>query len=809
MSKTAINSRNYNPGNMRNTADAWQGKVGSNGGFVKFSRPEYGTRAMSKQLYKYNERGKSSVREIIETWAPPNENVTEAYVQKVAKDMGVSPDADLGDLKSQPGVTKQLMKSMTEHEGGSMGVFTDKHFDDGIAMALGKNADELDFSELPEDFKEGLIGTEEVDVTADAETATVTDKQPTYKVDDLENRAQPNWCSTVDSPQYLWTLYIVNDEVFNNPSILHNNDTGAINSNKAMIVSQQGVTTEYTMDNFAMIATVTPGQQHGNTTPGIIQFDLFETLGFTFLDKTLKAGIRLGKPGSLHEQNYVLRLEYVGRDPTTGGSVRYPGTFFYPVKLNQIRSTTGPEGTRYNIIAFSLIKHAQTEAVSNTDVTVSEIDQVSTFTSELEKAFNIAQVKQMSEMEQKSGVRPDKQIKIVFDRTTTNIRGIQGLSNFNLEVKPWGGTVDSAAASGKSITIKRANNNKDVDTRAVTLEAQTALGTFIMDAIQDNVPAWAKYVLEAQEIGRTPNIVVTPTIEYASSTEDTKNKRNARTAAGSAANFIQSGGRDSYLTPMTVTYTIKIHGCDINANLDPVKQRKNFQDKKWQLQKWKRLPLQKNYQYLYTGVNTEVLNYQIDIEQLYVQVQIPQAGFYHADKSEQFAPTTGTKVTPYIEDIAYDKMPTNFMDLVKYDYRPLGLYEQRKGETDGSDTLIAATASKLAKREYDAYGFSLEIKGDPYWMGGSLSPSTDGIKTPDYQSQDALITFLQYNPNAEDLLTHQRRGPVDLVSSGVYKLTSIESRFQGGKFTQTLIGFKDTTTNSFLLLPQLVELSGT
>ena len=391
MSKTAINSRNYNPGNMRTTADAWQGKVGSNGGFVKFSRPEYGTRAMSKQLYKYNERGKGSVREIIETWAPPNENVTEAYVQKVANDMGVSADADLGDLKSQPGVTKQLMKSMTEHEGGSMGVFTDKHFEDGIAMANGKNADELDFSELPEDFNEGLIGTEEVDVTADAEAAT--DKQLAYKVDDLENRASVNWMSTVDSPQYLWTLYIVNDEVFNDPSILHNNDTGAINSNKAMIVSQQGVTTEYTMDNFAMIATVTPGQQHGNTTPGIIQFDLFETLGFTFLDKTLKAGIRLGKPGSLHEQNYVLRLEYVGRDPTTGGSVRYPGTFFYPIKLNQIRSTTGPEGTRYNIIAFSLIKHAQTEAVSTVDVTVSGIDQVSTFASKLEKAFNYSSSK--------------------------------------------------------------------------------------------------------------------------------------------------------------------------------------------------------------------------------------------------------------------------------------------------------------------------------------------------------------------------------------------------------------------------------
>jgi|TARA_B110000902_G_scaffold117302_1_gene137593 hypothetical protein len=801
MSKTAINSRNYNPGNMRNTADAWQGKVGSNGGFVTFSRPEYGTRAMSKQLYKYNERGKGSVREIIETWAPPNENVTEAYVQKVANDMGVSADADLGDLKSQPGVTKQLMKSMTEHEGGSMGVFTDKHFEDGIAMANGKNADELDFSELPEDFNEGLIGTEEVDVTADAEAAT--DKQLAYKVDDLENRASVNWMSTVDSPQYLWTLYIVNDEVFNDPSILHNNDTGAINSNKAMIVSQQGVTTEYTMDNFAMIATVTPGQAHGNTTPGIIQFDLFETLGFTFLDKTLKAGIRLGKPGSLHEQNYVLRLEYVGRDPTTGGSVRYPGTFFYPIKLNQIRSTTGPEGTRYNIIAFSLIKHAQTEAVSTVDVTVNGIDQVSTFASKLEEAYNLAQVNQLSLAEKDSGVAPDKQIKIVFDRTTTNIRGLQGLPNFNLEVKPWSSTADAAAASGKSIDMD------NLDTRAVTLDSQTAMGTFIMNSIQDNVPAWAKYVLEAQEVGRTPNIVVTPTIKYMQSNANIKNQRASQTAAGGPGKYIQSGGRDAYVTPMVITYTIKIHGCDIVANVDPAKHRKNFQDKKWQLQKWKRLPLQKNYQYLYTGVNTEVLNYQIDIEQLYVQVQIPQAGFYHADKSEQFAPTTPTKVTPYIEDIAYDKMPTNFMDLVKYELRPLGIYEQRKAETDGSDTLIAATASKLAKREYDAYGFSLEIKGDPYWMGGSLSPSTDGIPTPDYQSQDALITFLQYNPNADDLLTHQRRGPVDLVSTGVYKLTSIESRFQGGKFTQTLIGFKDTTTNSFLLLPQLVELSGT
>ena len=114
----------------------------------------------------------------------------------------------------------------------------------------------------------------------------------------------------------------------------------------------------------------------------------------------------------------------------------------------------------------------------------------------------------------------------------------------------------------------------------------------------------------------------------------------------------------------------------------------------------------------------------------------------------------------------------------------------------------------MAKREYDAYNFSMEIKGDPYWMAGSLQSNVEGADSPDYSSRDALISLLQYNPNAEDLLEFQRRGPVDLVSSGIYKLTKIESRFQGGKFTQTLSGFKDPTTNTLLILPQLIEISG-
>lgn len=92
---------------------------------------------------------------------------------------------------------------------------------------------------------------------------------------------------------------------------------------------------------------------------------------------------------------------------------------------------------------------------------------------------------------------------------------------------------------------------------------------------------------------------------------------------------------------------------------------------------------------------------------------------------------------------------------------------------------------------------------------GTMTCSIEGrLEVPNYNATDALISFIQYNPNASDLLENQRRGPVDLISSGVYKLTTIESKFQGGQFTQTLNGYKDLTTNTALVLGQLQRISG-
>ena len=794
-----LNYKNYNPLNIKATKIDWVGKTGNNKGFEVFSKPEYGYRAAAKNLYKYNERdGLKSVREIITKWAPPSDkNPTEAYINKVATDLGVDPDADLGSLKDNPNLTKKLMKSMTEMEGKN-NRFNDKQIENGIALANGKEEGEIDFEELPEDgpplkdddsLTEGQEETDEqleVREREEDKKKTVNRKLQETK---LANKVTGNWMSSVDSPTYKWTLYIVNSKVFNKPSLLEGNDSSAINKGQALIIAETGVTTEFAIDNVAMIQTVIPGQAHGNTTPGIIQFDLMEPLGFTFLDRILKAGVALGRPANLPSQHYVMRLEFLGRDPETGASIKYPNTFFYPIKINQVRSQTGPEGTRYNVIAFSLIKHAQTEAVTSTDLTVKNISTVQTFVEGLEKSFNQAEMDKLDPQQvEATGLKPAKQIKIVFADSARIIGDKDaGVDSFNLKLKPWASTANADKGSGQSTAMD------NVDAREAMVNAKTALAPYIQKQIQANCPAFATYVKEAKEkLGVVYSIHVEPTIEY-----------------GSAPEYAQTSESTVQVEAKLITFTIHVRADETTPSLDEKDHKEKFVDTKYQVNRIKNLTLAKSYSYLYSGLNNEVLNYQIDVEQLYVTSKIPLDGIYHADGREQFTPTTPTKVTKFLDEVPYNDMGNDFNDLVQYVSSPLGIEEQQKNETDGSDAMYAQRLQALALRSMDAINFNIEIKGDPFWQGNTFKAHVQGKDTsPNISNTSLLISLLNYNPNPEDLLERQVRGPVDMISTGVYSVRSVESRFQSGRFTQNLLGFKDTNTNPALVLNQIIQITG-
>ena len=93
--------RNNNPGNIRKTTDKWQGLRAeqTDPDFFQFETMAYGFRALFKLITNYrNKYGCQTIADIIERYAPRNENDTNNYILTVCSLMEVPtsfvPDVD-------------------------------------------------------------------------------------------------------------------------------------------------------------------------------------------------------------------------------------------------------------------------------------------------------------------------------------------------------------------------------------------------------------------------------------------------------------------------------------------------------------------------------------------------------------------------------------------------------------------------------------------------------------------------------------------------------------------------------------------
>lgn len=131
---TSRGIRNNNPMNIRISPNKWEGKITPNtdGVFEQFKTPEDGIRAGVKLLLVYNNHyGLNTVRQIINRFAPNNENDTSSYAKEVAKDMGVELDSiiDVDDYDT----ALKLVKAIIDYENAGKGI---PYSDDILRNAL-------------------------------------------------------------------------------------------------------------------------------------------------------------------------------------------------------------------------------------------------------------------------------------------------------------------------------------------------------------------------------------------------------------------------------------------------------------------------------------------------------------------------------------------------------------------------------------------------------------------------------------------------------------------------------------------------
>ncbi|WP_423209364.1 structural protein [Proteus mirabilis] len=129
MTRPARGERNNNPGNIRH-GSKWQGLSAqqTDKDFCQFVSPEYGIRALYKLLQTYQKKYElNTVESIIDRYAPPNENNTTGYINRAAKDIGVSVNEPINVSSKQVAIV--LATAIVGVELGYQ-PYTDKVFED-------------------------------------------------------------------------------------------------------------------------------------------------------------------------------------------------------------------------------------------------------------------------------------------------------------------------------------------------------------------------------------------------------------------------------------------------------------------------------------------------------------------------------------------------------------------------------------------------------------------------------------------------------------------------------------------------------
>ncbi len=120
--------RNNNPLNIRKSSNAWKGKISPSAdpNFEQFNYWVYGLRAAIINLRTYYNRDKlTTIRGIVNKWAPSVENDTSAYVAFVSVNSGIPESSPI--IWNKETVYK-LVSAMAKMEAGK-DTITRAHFD--------------------------------------------------------------------------------------------------------------------------------------------------------------------------------------------------------------------------------------------------------------------------------------------------------------------------------------------------------------------------------------------------------------------------------------------------------------------------------------------------------------------------------------------------------------------------------------------------------------------------------------------------------------------------------------------------------
>ena len=595
---------------------------------------------------------------------------------------------------------------------------------------------------------------------------------------------------------------------------------------------------DFFLDNLNISSVINLDKDTGNTNATNIRFRITETYSMGLFFQSLQTAALQSGYNNYLDVPLLLTIEFKGHLNSTDQGVPADSlsiektTKHIPMKLKRLEMKVTGKGAEYDVEAFPWNEKgfSSTYLDLKTDISItgkSVHEMLQTGKNSLQVELN----KRLEEGRKKKLVSVPDQIVILFPADLTT--GPVGIGN---DDGPSSATINPAAKSAPAgdlnaklgLTLKSVKEENGNGTLVQEVGDMNPLGKASMgfDLYRPGDPPFAKDDLtwdEEKKIFVRGNISINPTegqMKFSQGTDiiNTINqvilmsdygrqalKSTQLTESGKInwwriepqvyviptnANMAKTGQQ-----PKLIVYRVVPFAIDASKFMPPNTANPKLEAAKRQAMK--------KYDYIYTGKNLDILNFDINLK----------AGFYNALNADGGKNNEGIKVSETTAPAGTAQAgqpgpPTpGGSKPIEGDLPVARVFDQAKTDTgvggssrDTPETIAARQfQSAVLKGGADMIQLNMTILGDPYYLGDSGLGNYTAGKTQyenltsdysiDYQTGEVDIIVNFRTPIDIDMSKNAYNfGPTKLVSefSGLYNVTRVDSTFARGRFTQVL-----------------------
>ncbi len=652
----------------------------------------------------------------------------------------------------------------------------------------------------------------------------------------------PNPLERFASYNYLWSMACLTPKQYNDPRSYRGNSSmwlnesyvnsegkktqssivfasaGRFDSNRSNTVNGQP---EYYVDNFVMNTFVAATEKTGNSNAIAYSFDIIEPYSMGLLLQSMQtAAINAGWPSYLDNAPYLLKLEFLGY--TDDGKIFASSDAlarYWTVKLKKVKFSVNEGGSSYKVecVPYSHQGFSNTINQSFSDIAITGDTLKELLVTGPKSLASVLNNREKTTKAKEGGI-PDK-YEIVFPTDASDKVGLEPTQNASINKASAPPEIISEQNIGSKSQEPANYGDGPIGDSKNTMGFQPTSGGNFVSKLEGDVRDEKTGLVQRNKMTIDPKI---REFKFAQGQTITEILTQCVLSSDYAKKAIDPQYLDEtgHINWFRIDAQIQLLDFDIKRNdyakriiyrLVPFKVHSSIFKSPTAappgFQELRKI-IAKQYNYIYTGLNNDLLKFDIDIDNMFYTGR-PISPPSETANNQNRDINDSAKETKTETELQQGAAPGGLANTagakpVKPD-PDAGLPPAVGGSGDVSTERRVADAFQNAflKNSADLINLNIEILGDPYWLvdtglGNYIADKgpnsqTNSDLTMNYEGSDVYIYITFRTPIEPNLGTTGQGGLYnfpkgEIVSpfSGIYKVTKCDNKFSSGLFTQTI-----------------------